>query len=276
MCAALHIILLGAAAGVGASAPPHSISSTAFLVSAKLFQSPRTTTSAHFIRTLTQRSMSASVSAVSGEGGESAKSAKLFPPSRCVVDESGGKWRLCAAAAVLSSASSPLRLLLGERITQPGSWQCPQGGVDDVDPASDIANRRTRSETVMEAAGRELYEEMGLVVGQHVEPVPELCGTGDYGEGGVMPVRYPTAGTGSWLEKNGYAGQELRWAVFRCIDDDLMEDPSNVCDLGGKGEGPEFIDVKWEDLDKSIEGVWEKKRGPYKALGKFLREKGYS
>jgi len=165
--------------------------------------------------------------------------------------------------------------LIGERVGLPGSWQCPQGGVDDSDPNGETEARRTRGETLAEAAARELYEEMGLEVGLHVELTKELSGSAISGSDdidGASPVRYETTGTGSWLEKNGFAGQELRWAVFRCVSDELRRDPARTCDLGGKnGETAEFTDVRWEEVDKAIEKVWEKKRGPYESLRKHLQ-----
>jgi len=170
------------------------------------------------------------------------------PPSKFVTDGDGLKWRLCAGAAVFNSKN---QLLIGERIGKPGSWQTPQGGVDGG----------SKSESVTEAAIRELYEEVGLEEGKHVllEKVDS--------EKSDIKHRYQTEGTGSWLEKEGFAGQELNWTIFRCADSDLERDPSLVCNLSGlNGEKPEFSAVRWESLDWVVENVWEKKVKPYEVL----------
>ena len=54
--------------------------------------------------------------------------------------------------AILNSKND---ILIGERIGKPGSWQAPQGGIDG-------------SESVVDAAIREMYEEVGLEHGRHV------------------------------------------------------------------------------------------------------------
>jgi putative (di)nucleoside polyphosphate hydrolase len=83
--------------------------------------------------------------------------------------------------------------LIGERVGKPGSWQTPQGGVDG-------------GETVREAAKRELYEEVGLQYGKHV-----LLESIDDKVQCAIKCQYKTEGTGSWLEKAGFVGQELNW-----------------------------------------------------------------
>ena len=174
------------------------------------------------------------------------------PASQYVQDEDGSKWRLCAGCAVLNSKNE---LLVGERKGKPGSWQAPQGGVDASVDGNGIM------ETVTAAAVRELCEEVGLEAGKHV--ILERA----YSESNPITCRYKTGGTGSWLEKAGFAGQELNWAIFRCADSSLECDPSLVCNLSGlNGESAEFISVKWMSLDWVIANVWEAKRGPYESL----------
>ncbi|KAL7541648.1 hypothetical protein ACHAXR_011095 [Thalassiosira sp. AJA248-18] len=170
------------------------------------------------------------------------------PPSQFVTDEDGFKWRSCAGAAVFNSKNE---LLIGERIGKEGSWQTPQGGVDGG----------TKLETVADAAIRELYEEVGLEDGKQVllEKI----------DNDMAPIkcRYKTEGTGSWLEKAGFAGQELNWVIFRCADSELERNPSLVCKLSGlNGEKPEFSAVRWESLDWVVDNVWEKKARPYQVL----------
>ena len=176
------------------------------------------------------------------------------PPSQSITDENGSKWRLCAGAAVLNSKN---QLLIGERIGKPGSWQAPQGGVDGG----------PKQETVIEAASRELYEEVGLKNNDHVIleqidcelPVPLKC-------------KYKTQGTGSWLEEEGFVGQELNWVIFRCANSNLERDPSQIANLAGlNGETPEFSAVRWENIDWVVENVWEKKAKPYRVLEEALQ-----
>ena len=179
---------------------------------------------------------------------------KQHTPAQFVTDDDGLKWRLCAGAAVLNSRN---QLLVGERIGKPGSWQAPQGGVDGG----------TKQETVSEAASRELYEEVGPKNNDHVIletidceiPVPLKC-------------KYETAGTGSWLEKEGFVGQELNWVIFRCANSKLERHPSHMSELSGlNGENPEFSAVRWEDIDWVVEHVWEKKARPYRVLKEALQ-----
>ena len=168
-------------------------------------------------------------------------------PSQFVTDQEGLKWRLCAGAAVFNSKNE---ILIGERIGKPGSWQTPQGGVDGGD----------KPESVTDAAIRELYEEVGLEFGKHV--LLERIENND-----AIKCQYKTEGTGSWLEKQGFAGQELNWVIFRCASSELEQDPSAVCNLNGlNGEKPEFTSVRWAPLDWIVNNVWEKKKQPYEIL----------
>ena len=83
-------------------------------------------------------------------------------PSQYIVHDNE-KWRLCAGAAVLNSQN---QLLVGQGLHTLDAWQCPQGGVDEA------WQDKPKKETIVEAACRELYEERGLQVNQHVVVVP--------------------------------------------------------------------------------------------------------
>lgn len=150
--------------------------------------------------------------------------------------------------------NSKNEVLVGERIGKPGSWQAPQGGVDAITKSGVM-------ETVTEAAIRELYEEVGLEIDKHVlleEISPDMP---------PIKCRYKTEGTGSWLERAGFVGQELNWIIFRCANSSLEMDPSSICSLNGlNGQPAEFSSVKWASLDWLVANVWEAKRGPYEAL----------
>jgi len=107
---------------------------------------------------------------------------------------------------------------------------------------------------------------MGLQEGTHVliETLEE--------DSAVAPVRYRTNGTSNWLTKAGFAGQELHWALFRCVDARGDVDPELMCNLGGQGgESAEFGKVEWRTMEEVIEGIWEKKRETYLALQQQLQ-----
>jgi 8-oxo-dGTP pyrophosphatase MutT (NUDIX family) len=210
------------------------------------------------------------------------KTKELYTPSQVVIDEeTGEKWRLCAGVAVLNSRNE---LLMAERLDRPGSWQCPQGGVDDVIVVADEDGGTVckdnisppTKETIVDAAIRELFEETGLVVGQHVMldptfPIPSSeAGTG---------VRYSTHGTATtgnnWLTQAGFSGQELHWTVFRCMSGRGDWDPSSMCDLSGQGNSKaEFSDVAWRTARQAVQGVWEGKRAPYQFLESLIEQYG--
>lgn len=207
---------------------------------------------------------------LSSSSSSSSTTPSTFAPSKFIVDETTNKkWRLCAGVVVLHPTDNH-RILIGERIGQTGAWQCPQGGVDAT------------GESIAKAAERELYEEVGLVVGKHVHRISHLDADADAGddidtstERMTLPspphVRYETGGTNSWLERNGFSGQELHWVLFRS-NMTSNDDPNNICDLNGLGgEKPEFSKVKWEDIDNVVDGIWEKKRAPYAALKQYLK-----
>jgi putative (di)nucleoside polyphosphate hydrolase len=171
-------------------------------------------------------------------------------------DDDGRRWRPCAGAAVLNSKNE---ILVGERLGKPGMWQAPQGGIDGSD------------ESATDAAIRELYEEVGLVNGRDVlaeeGTTTTDASTTTTTAAVVVKCKYETGGTGSWLEEEGYAGQELHWVVFRCASSLLETDPTAACDLSGmNGEKPEFSAVRWETLDRVVDEIWEQKSPPYRAL----------
>ncbi len=81
-----------------------------------------------------------------------------------VAAEGGERYRPCAGALVFNRDK---KLLCGNRKDVPGSYQLPQGGIDEgEDPTA--------------AAGRELYEEMGLKVPDDVVPIRTLDETVSY------------------------------------------------------------------------------------------------
>lgn len=199
------------------------------------------------------------------EDGDTTNTSKkkkiIYAPSQYTIKENK-KWRITAACAVLNSQNE---MLVGERINIHGAWQAPQGGVDQAWYENNFV-----PETIEEAAARELYEEMGLVLNQHVMLYKSFTK--------IIPVRYETSGTNNWLIKSGFAGQELHWVIFRVTSPSSFyttttttgsssSSSSCVIDLSGKnGEAPEFKRVKWESIDKVAQNMWPKKRGAYKRL----------
>lgn len=181
---------------------------------------------------------------------------KVYAPSRTVTYDDK-KYRLCAAAAVLNSQGN---LLVGERTSIKNAWQAPQGGVDGA-----WEENNHQEETIVQAASRELFEEMGLTVGEDVVlDSPDDCAQG---------IRYETTGTTNWLTKAGFSGQELHWVLYRCIDGRGDQDSNLICDLTGQnGEAPEFTQVAWRPISQVIEEMWPAKRGPYEALQSILEE----
>jgi putative (di)nucleoside polyphosphate hydrolase len=164
---------------------------------------------------------------------------------------------------------------MAERLDRPGNWQCPQGGVDDIIVNDDDGSGGSKTkETIVDAAIRELYEETGLLVGQHVLldptfPIPSVDG----GTG----VRYSTSSStgNNWLTQAGFAGQELHWTVFRCMNGRGDLDPSDMCDLSGQdGSTAEFSRVAWMDINTAVQGVWEGKRAPYRLLESLIETHG--
>ena len=201
-------------------------------------------------------------SASSSTPAAAAAATPSFPPCSFVIGDDGRKWRLAVAAAVMNTKGE---LLVGERIDRPGAWQLPQGGVD-------------QGESVVEAASRELFEEMGVEDGHHVEFVGEVPSDVS------SELRYEVAG--GWLKENGYAGQELRFVLFRTVSAGLeghtptgnngagagaeaaaANSPSPVRLTGLGGEPAEFSAAKWTPLEEVVAAAWENKRPAYeKAL----------
>jgi len=134
------------------------------------------------------------------------------------------KYRPCAGALVFNQQK---QILVGERIKSRGQWQPCQGGIDG-------------SETPSEAAKRELYEEMGLRVGEEVQEVGCLD----------EQIKYDVP-PGTWLQKEGFVGQEMFWTLYYYPGQDLP--PVDLSGLGG--EKPEFSKVKWTTFEELLPGV---------------------
>ena len=104
------------------------------------------------------------------------------------------------------------------------------------------------------AAVRELYEEVGMRVGETsgLELVRSLP---------CEPSRLFCYPAGGWLAEQGLAGQRLEFTLFHLA---TTEDPSGFVNLSGlEGENAEFSRVRWATMAEAVEAVWGPKRLPY-------------
>lgn len=135
-------------------------------------------------------------------------------------------YRLNAGAILLRGG----KLLMGERVNQPDSWQFPQGGVD-------------KGESVEEAMWRELSEELGL------EPAQGLCRL--RGQGPATRYDFPASMNAKIARK--YRGQEQTLFVLDFLgqDEDFRLDAHDT---------PEFQALRWVSADEAVSLLWEVKR----------------
>ena len=145
-----------------------------------------------------------------------------------------GEYRPNVAALMVNEKG---RLLVCERLLNPGAWQFPQGGIKV-------------NETPEQAVYRELMEEVGLEQ-QHVEMLGETTGWLRY----RLPKRYLRFGN-----KPLCIGQKQRWFLLRFIgkEEDVKLD---------QYEKPEFDDWRWVNYwAPTKEIVFFKRRVYEKAL----------
>lgn len=117
-----------------------------------------------------------------------------------------------------------------ERVDAPGSWQLPQGGID-------------QGEEAIDAAWRELAEETGLTRAD-VELV------GEYGDwvAYTWPVEIAAGRKG--------IGQVQRWFTFRLHDDAIEPHP----------DGSEFVAWRWVEREWLVEHVVTFRRAAYRRV----------
>ncbi len=141
--------------------------------------------------------------------------------------------------AVLMRADG--RVLVAERINQPGSWQFPQGGVD-------------KGEGLEEAMWRELGEELGL---KQPRSVCRVLGHGpevryDFPKGMKAKIAKKYAGQAQTLFVLGFDGQDS--------DFDLNAD-----------KHPEFQALRWVTPRQAVDLYWEVKRPIVEATFEALK-----
>ncbi len=158
-------------------------------------------------------------------------------------------YRPCAGICVFNAKGL---VFIGRRLGGPEHtdethvWQMPQGGIDeDEDP--------------YKAALRELYEETSI------KSVKKLGAIKDW-----IAYDIPREIVGdAWNGK--YRGQKQKWYALRFTGDDSEIDIENP----GGGHKPEFLDWRWEKLERLPKLVVPFKRKLYEQVveefGKFAK-----
>lgn len=139
-----------------------------------------------------------------------------------------------------------LRVLACERIDLPGALQFVQGGVDP-------------GETALQAAVRELHEEIGLGAPLQASLLTLV------GEVPGGPYRYEfPPGKGDFFRAKGFVGQEQSFFLFYTEQPDAVVANANLS--GSGGEAPEFSSVQFLAYDAMLPSIWAPKRPVIEAM----------
>jgi putative (di)nucleoside polyphosphate hydrolase len=139
-------------------------------------------------------------------------------------------YRPCAGVVVFNAEGL---VFIGRRLDGPEhtdathSWQLPQGGIDP-------------GEDTYRAALRELHEETSIRSVQKLGEIPEWL---------TYDIPPDIAGH-AWQGK--YRGQTQKWYALRFTG---KESEINILEPGGGGHKAEFVQWRWEKLEKTIELV---------------------
>ena len=126
----------------------------------------------------------------------------------------------------------------GNEPTLEHAWQMPQGGLDD-------------GEEPYECALRELYEETNV---RSVEKIGETKGWVTYD----LPAHLVGV---AW--KGRFRGQKQKWFALRFTGEDSDID---VRSPGGGAHKPEFVDWRWEKIEKLPGIIVPFKRATYEVV----------
>jgi putative (di)nucleoside polyphosphate hydrolase len=150
-------------------------------------------------------------------------------------------YRPCVGIMVLNNKGKAFigrRLNGPEHVDETHDWQMPQGGIDE-------------GEEPHGAALRELYEETNIRSVEKIGAIPEWLSY-DLPKEIVEHV---------W--KGRYRGQKQKWFALRFTGDDSEIDISSP-----GGHKPEFVEWRWEELEKLPSLVVPFKRPVYERVVK--------
>ncbi len=130
------------------------------------------------------------------------------------------------------------QVLAFERSDAPGSWQLPQGGLD-------------QHEEPIEAAWRELFEETGLTDA-------DVVARAEYPE--WVAYEWPPQVMDIHGKDGKRRGQVQKWFLFDALTPDIEPAP----------DGSEFVDWRWVDPEWLIGHVAEMRRSAYERVLRTL------
>ena len=148
------------------------------------------------------------------------------------MDYTSKKYRECVGMVIFNQKK---QVLAGERLNMKDSWQFPQGGVE-------------KSENYLQAAYRELYEELGI---QNAKLI--------YEHSKILKYDFPKEilKTISWK----YKGQIQKWFLF------YWNEPTTNCILDIQEQ--EFAAVQFMNLTEVCQNIIDFKKDVY---GQILQE----
>lgn len=147
------------------------------------------------------------------------------------TDYSDLPYRSCVGIFLINSEN---KIFVGERLDNPGSWQMPQGGVNE-------------GEAIEDAAFREMREEVGTDSAEIVRISNK-----------VYTYDLPHHLLGK-LWQGKYKGQEQRWIAFRFRGE---EREITLYD----GVHPEFMNYQWVDIDNVCDYIVPFKQETYRQV----------
>lgn len=142
-------------------------------------------------------------------------------------------YRRCVGTVVFCKG----KVLLCERLDTPGAWQFPQGGAEPGEDTETTARRELREET--------------SIISVKTEAVIDT------------PLRYDFPPEVKKKSKWQYAGQEMRWVLFRFCGDEK--------EINLATENPEFSRYAWEDIDEAVKRIVDFKKNVYTEAVKIFK-----